>query len=149
MPKARSRKPEAESQKPKARSQMPKARSQMPKARSQMPKARSQKPKARSQKPEAKASQKIKCKKKSPKNTPPMTIHATFMQPWHCYPRQRKSQSSFMTSKLRASFFIFRCSLTLLLVMWCSTHTHHHSLSIVSHISWLCDVSSHTTIHWV
>ena len=26
---------------------------------------------------------------------------------------------------------------------------HHPSLSIVSHFSWLCDVKSHTTLHWV
>ena len=31
------------------------------------------------------------------------------------------------------SILYFEYSLTLLLVMWCATHTHHHSLSIVSH----------------
>ena len=39
-------------------------------------------------------------------------------------------------------------SLTLLIVMWWQL-THHHSLTIVSHCSLLCDVSSHTILHWV
>ena len=51
------------------------------------------------------------------------------------------------------SILYFEYSLTLLLVMWCATHTHHHSLSIVSHFLtvMICYVmfNSHTTIHWV
>ena len=42
----------------------------------------------------------------------------------------------------------FESSPTLLMVMWCKL-AHHHLLSIVSHFSWLCDVNSHATIHWV
>ena len=56
---------------------------------------------------------------------PQITTHAKFMQPWPCDPRQRKSQSTFMTSNLTASF-IFESSPILLIVMWCSTHTTIH-----------------------
>ena len=59
---------------------------------------------------------------------------------------QHKTQSTFMISTLTAPFI--ECRLTLLSAMWCQL-THHHSLSIVSHVSLLCDVNSHTTIHWV
>ena len=82
-----------------------------------------------------------------PPNTAPCNIHAAITQAM-CNPRVKSIVSHFQLVSTHTPPPFMEYSLTLLIVMWCK-FTHYPLLSIVSHFSLLCDVNSHTTLHWV